>query len=739
MNRTMASAKGLVTSFCTECGALGQTRSTLRRAENPFCISLRTLLMSLAAAIAAHAADTHVLFDFENNFDPGKTQATDARVSLVRSGEGQALRIETGDRQAWPGVTLRAPAGPWDLSRFSSVSLQARNVGTDSVSINCRVDNPGADGMKHCVTGSTTVQPGAKATIRVELKRAAPSTLGGKLFGLRGYPVAPGGDRTIDARNVTQLMIFLAKPNADHAFEIDDIRAEGVYTAPTAWVTDADPYFPLIDTFGQYRHKDWPGKVHSMDELKQRRESEIIDLAARPESSDWDRFGGWNGGPQLKATGFFRTEKHSGKWWLVDPEGKLFWSHGIDCVRMQEFTAISGRESWFQDFPGDQTEFAPFAMAQGRVLKGHYAGQSPRGFSFASANLLRKYGDHWRGASTDIAHRRMRSWGLNTIGNWSDEGVRLERRTPYVDSLSSGNARRIEGSEGYWSKFVDPFDASFRESLRRSMTAKLGKSAGDPWCIGFFSDNEIAWGDEVSLALAALQSPPDQPAKKELVADLKAVYGEVAKLNMVWGTTHPSWEAVLQARTAPDKQKARKDLEAFYSKIADAYFRAAREILKQSAPNQLYLGCRFAWGNALAAASAAKFCDVVSYNLYRRSVADFQFNGGADVPMIIGEFHFGALDRGMFHTGLVPTANQAARAQAYSDYVRGALRHPQFVGCHWFQYQDQPTTGRTLDEENYQIGFLDIADTPYRETVAAARDVGYALYSIRTNAAASGD
>jgi agarase len=64
----------------------------------------------------------------------------------------------------------------------------------------------------------------------------------------------------------------------------------------------------------------------------------------------------------------------------------------------------------------------------------------------------------------------------------------------------------------------------------------------------------------------------------------------------------------------------------------------------------------------------------------------------------------------------------------YKEYVRGALRHPQFVGCHWFQYFDEPTTGRTYDEENYQIGFVDIADTPYAETIAACRDVGYHLY-----------
>lgn len=152
-----------------------------------------------------------------------------------------------------------------------------------------------------------------------------------------------------------------------------------------------------------------------------------------------------------------------------------------------------------------------------------------------------------------------------------------------------------------------------------------------------------------------------------------------------------------------------------------------RDAIKAVAPNQLYLGCRFAWGNDLADRAAGKYCDVISYNLYRRTVADFK-NASGDKPLIIGEFHFGALDRGMFHTGLVPVDNQAARAQAYRDYVLGALKHPQFVGTHWFQWMDEPVTGRVYDEENYQIGFVDVADTPYQETIAASRDVGSKLY-----------
>jgi hypothetical protein len=43
-----------------------------------------------------------------------------------------------------------------------------------------------------------------------------------------------------------------------------------------------------------------------------------------------------------------------------------------------------------------------------------------------------------------------------------------------------------------------------------------------------------------------------------------------------------------------------------------------------------------------------------------------------------------------------------------------------WVGTHWFQWLDQPATGRS-DGENYNIGFVDVTDRPYAELVAAAK------------------
>ncbi len=689
--------------------------------------------LTLLCLISSACAGELMLFDFERGFEVTKVSRRDLKLSTVAEGGNTRLRLETGHREEWPGIDLPAPARPWDLSGFERLALDVKNVGTNVGTLCCRVDNPGADGKRNCSTGSITLKPGQAATLNIVFRRKPSWAADIKLFGMRGYP-KPGGvpEPAIDPHKVTNLVLFVPRPKADHAFEVDNIRATGTYVEPKTARMTAESFFPFIDTFGQYIHKDWPGKTKSVEDLRRRRDEEAKELEAKPGPKGWNQYGGWADGPTLKATGFFRAEKHQGKWWLVDPQGKLFWSHGIDCVRPGAATPTDERKHWFHDFPGDKPEFAGLFGVQRNVVRGHYKGKQPRTFDFGCANLMRKYGADWRQSHAEISHRRLRSWGLNTIANWSDGGICLMRKTPYVGTIHFWS-KELEGSSGYWSKFRDVFDPAFAKAIRKRMEQERGKTAGDPWCLGYFVDNEISWGNDTSLAVAALVSPPEQTAKQVFVADLEVKYGTIGKLNATWGTKHASWDALLQSRTAPNVKKARADLQAFYTKTAETYFKTIRDAVRAVAPNQLYLGCRFAWANKLAVAAAVKYCDVVSYNLYRSpdQIARFKMPVAADVPLIIGEFHFGALDRGMFHTGLRPVASQEARADAYRRYIEAALRHPQFVGTGWFKYRDQCTTGRALDGENYQIGFVDVCDTPYPETIAACRDVGYRLYETR--------
>jgi hypothetical protein len=251
-------------------------------------------------------------------------------------------------------------------------------------------------------------------------------------------------------------------------------------------------------------------------------------------------------------------------------------------------------------------------------------------------------------------------------------------------------------------------------------------------------DNELTWRDDTYLALGVLNSEAEQPAKKVFVEDLRAKYGTIEKLNGVWGTDYGSWEGLLGSTEEPDWKKGREDLVRFNIRIAEKYFGTIRDVIKGEAPDKLYLGCRFdfhfypegqkelEWVLRIA----AKYCDVVSFNRYRFSADILRLPGGIEKPVIIGEWHMGALDRGMFHTGLRSVANQGERGEVYKSYVHGALGNPYMVGVHWFQYKDQATTGRS-DGENYQIGFVDVCDRPYMETVAACREAGYDIYEYR--------
>jgi len=685
---------------------------------------------SLCGLLIAGAAADQALLRFDEGFDLKKVEASDAKISLS-SEDGGALRVDAGHDANWPGVTIGASEGRWDLSGYGYIALDVRNVGLHHVGVFWRIDNPGADGIKNCITKKVALAPGEKKTVRVFLKGRLLANIADKLFGMRGYPGGLLKESEIDVSNINQFVVFVNKPTIDHSFEISNVRAGGSYKPPEWLSMSEDEFFPMIDEYGQFIHKDWVNKTRSLDDLARRRKAEAADLSEHPSPDGWNRYGGWEAGAKLTATGYFRAEKYNGKWWLIDPDGRLFWSHGIDCVHSSNaVTPITDRRYLYAALPDAGSQFARFYGEGNWAPHNYYEGKGVyETYNFTSSNLLRKYGEDWARTSAELAHRRLRSWGMNTIANWSSHDIYLMRKTPYVVSVNFGG-RRLEGSKGYWGKFRDVFDPSFKAELRKSMSWQKGKSADDPWCIGYFVDNEIAWGNELALATAALVSPPDQPAKQVFIEDLKAKYGTIEKLNQAWGAEYASWNALLQNREEPDTKKAYDDLAVFYTKTAELYFDTCRSAVKEIAPNNLYLGCRFSAVNDRAVAAAAKYCDVISYNFYRPEVKTVRLPQGLDMPIIIGEFHFGALDRGMFHTGLGPVADQEERARAYKTYVSGALRNPLIVGTHWFQYGEQATTGRG-DGENYQIGFLDVVDTPYAETIQSCRQVGYSMYEKR--------
>jgi len=156
--------------------------------------------------------------------------------------------------------------------------------------------------------------------------------------------------------------------------------------------------------------------------------------------------------------------------------------------------------------------------------------------------------------------------------------------------------------------------------------------------------------------------------------------------------------------------------------------------IKKYDPNHLNLGIRYGGSppDDIIKASKGHF-DVFSMNVYGYSINQKTLQKIYDLtglPIIIGEFHFGTPGRGLA-PGLAQTRNQEERGVAYRYYVENAAANPALIGTHWFQWIDQPSTGRN-DGENYNIGFLDVTDRPYTGLVDAAKETFKRLYEVHS-------
>jgi hypothetical protein len=552
----------------------------------------------------------------------------------------------------------------------------------------------------------------------------------GPYWGMQGLPVygpaffdgqaAPVLEPPVSLR---ALLVEVSDPPRGATFQW--VRVEAF--APGEPVEQLAPH-PFIDEFGQFAGLDDAHKIHSVEELIARDAAEAAELAAAPRLPEFDAMGGWATGPQREATGRFRTEKVDGRWWFVTPEGRLFFSLGVNCLHRGDSTFVTGREGWFSWTPQPEGPFGAFVrQVSGVHSRAEAIGGQGMAVNFHGINLARKYGGDWEPKSRERALARLTAWGFNTVGNWSNTDMLTEGKLPFTVTGHSGAAMPVEASSGYWSPMKDVYDPQFVPNTRAAM-----EKLAQPWrdqarVIGYFVDNELSWA---GVGGGVLASPPDQPARVVFTGELQEQYGSLAALNEAWGADAVSWDA-LRLPTRGSKA-ARADVEAFEYRFASHYFKTVRDALAEFAPGQLYLGCRFtiAYMPPPVVRACAEFCDVISMNAYLDEIRP-GFLEEYDKPVIIGEFHFGARDRGMFHPGLVAAADQAERAAKYVRYVESVAKSPVFAGCHWFQYMDQPVTGRSLDGENFNIGLVNGVDLPYPELTAAARELHGHLYRAR--------
>jgi hypothetical protein len=614
-------------------------------------------------------------------------------ISGLISGRSQSLAITSGEQ-------------PWNLSNYLYLVADVHNGGPQAVTIICRAEDPEYVGWHHFAESVARVGAGETTSVLVFLKRKdSPSETLKKLY--PGMNTLPNGFMPhwsgLDAGHVTKIVMGIESTGTNLKLELRGLRGVGICD-PAPLMTAS--YFPFIDLYGQFEHANWPTKIHSPEDFFAQRTAEAAALQANRRPASWDKYGGFKNGPQLAVTGDFRVEKYAGKWWLVDPDGRLFWSHGVTGVGISSTTPVQGRQKFFAKIPGlEQTD--------SKVANWYLA------------NLKRKYGDNAEETVSALAHERLASWGLNTLASWSDPKITGQDKTPYTITLNIWGPKLAPTL-----KLPDPYDETFARSARSVFEGEQNSSGKDPWCIGYFIANELEWRGGPDMVNEVLAAPANQPGKKALVKLLQDRHSTITNLNTVWHTKYNSWQALLSSTNKVDAALTLKDFTAFNEALAERYYQTCETELKRATPNKLNLGSRFHTVNPIAVRASAKYCDVVSFNKYATSIRDLKLPDNIDRPIIIGEFHFPAWDRSFAAKADCGQLCEEQRADSYWYYLTGALENPLVVGTHWFQYLDQPLTGRT-DGENFPIGFLDVTDTPYDELTKVTRELGDNLYVSR--------
>lgn len=393
------------------------------------------------------------------------------------------------------------------------------------------------------------------------------------------------------------------------------------------------------------------------------------------------RFGG-RGDGRVRATGFFRTERIGGRWWLVDPEGGRFVHRAV--VSVQPLRTPGAQAAQRAKF-GDDAQWAA-----------------------ATAAWLAEHGFNGLGAWTDPERFRATPRRLAYAPIWNFMSAYGRKR---------GGTYQLPGHTGYPQNAIFVFDPEF-EAFCTEHARQLGATKDDPWLLGHFTDNELPLRREALANFLAL--PETDPGHRAARAFLEGRRGA---------------GATAQAITEPDRQD-------FLALVVDRYLGIVTRAIRAADPNHLVLGSRFHGAQLRLPETfraAGPHLDVVAVNYYHAWSADPELTAmwarESGKPWIVTEWYA----KGMDAPGLANVSGagfvvktQADRGKFYENFTLSLLESRDCVGWHWFKYIDNDPDDTKADPSNRDSnkGIVSNRYEPYADLLRSMRRINERAYGL---------
>lgn len=391
-------------------------------------------------------------------------------------------------------------------------------------------------------------------------------------------------------------------------------------------------------------------------------------------------------------TGFWRlAQTPSGVWWFVTPKDSPEFLNTVTTVQPYQF------------------------------------GRDKEGIHFVSRDWNAKPGaaDGDLNAWAERTAQRVLDAGFKGLGAWCNPVFhKLDipiTRDLNVTAWMQPNAKRFYTSG--W--------ATVAEQAIQTQVTPLKDNTN---LIGYFIDNELDWGDGESGPAHYFDSlTPDDPNRKEVIKVIQQVWKTPADFNKDWGTEIEEWNELDGWKHLPHEQAPAYSrlFAAWLSHLAEDYFKLSCGLIRKYDTNHLILGVRFRGLAPREVVRASReYTDAQSINYYvsdaRLDAEMFKMmHDESGQPVMITEYSFHSLDGRSGNRNTVGFAaqvlDQRARADGYRLFTTRAARVPFIVGVDWFQWTDEPPSGRSSDGEDVNFGIMDVDDNPYDQLVAAVK------------------
>lgn len=411
------------------------------------------------------------------------------------------------------------------------------------------------------------------------------------------------------------------------------------------------------------------------------------------------------GAPAACAPGsFVRLEKtDDGAWWLVDTEGRPFFSTGCAMYNNR----ISPEET--------------------------YPTLDKLGFNtIANGSSL----EEWQ-----AFNESQRAKAAPTVFQFYRVVTEISAKSPYAGLMDAEEAQstedpaaRMAAIGGFNHAFPDPFDPRWEEDARRQVREVASAFRGKPYFMGWMAANERShWN-----LYRYVWSPC---CAAEFGRFLRGKYTSIDALNKAWNSSFASFEALLAARPEPLVIEGGKyeDFNAFSRIILRTYNEKILRIIHEEDPGRLVFTNRFMIHEVrgvLDNLDLYEGFDGVAVNIYPSNdvwgldLSERQYltmmHEKTGKPLMICEWSVPARDSHLYdnpdkldwsYPQLMRTQQERARQAA--QVTADLYNMPFVVGAHWFSWGDFLHATR---QSNRGLFHAD-GTTPYPQIQQALGDV----------------